>query len=167
MPIVSNTLLSSTPNGSRVDVHYEFVDQLGGKHRYSKLVPAGLDTNADMLSMYASLDEGLVEAEIAEQLNAVEDGIDVLPAVLSPNHATSKQIFMALIRFMMREKNPYIVLALEPTILYLRATYTTAQLKNALTFTTNQVIKLNSRINAVLNNKADFVTYDSNSEDIE
>ncbi len=166
MSIVSHSLLSSTPNGSRVDYHYKFIDQLGKEYFYSKLLPPGLDTNADMLAMYAGLDEGLIEAEIAEQLNAVEDGIDVLPAALAPNHATSKQLFKALIRFMMRERNPYIVLALEPTIVYLRATYTTAQLKNALNFTTNQVIKLNSRINAILNNKADFTTYDSNSEDI-
>ena len=166
MPIISHTLHSSTSNGSRIDVTYKFTDHLGKDYLYAKLVPIGFDTNADMLSMYADLDTGLEEGEINQQIEDVENGIDVLPVVKSPKHSTSKKIAKALIRHMMRTKDPYLVIALEPLIVYLKTNYTNTQLKNFLNINTAQLTKLNKRVNAILNNKADFVIYGDNAEDI-
>ena len=166
MTIQSHTLLSDTPNGNRRDVLYQFTDQLSKTYEYAKLVPTGFDTNADMLSMYADLDTGLDEGEINQQIEDVENGIDVLPVVKNPKHSTSKKIAKALIRHMMRTRDPYLVIAIEPLIVYLKTNYTNTQLKNFLNINTAQLAKLNNRVNAILNNKADFVIYGDNAEDI-
>ena len=144
----------------------QFIDQLSNTYVYAKLVPTGFDTNADMLSMYADLDTGLDEGEINQQIEDVENGIDVLPVVLNPKHSTFNKIAKALIRHMMRTKDPYLVITLEPLIVYLKANFTNAQIRNRLNITNAQLSKLNNRVNAILNNKADFVIYGDNAEDI-
>jgi hypothetical protein len=71
MSIVSHELVYSEPNGSRFDVQYRFVDHLGNEYLYNKLVPAGFDTDADMLSMIPEIEAGLERTEVIE---AVADG---------------------------------------------------------------------------------------------
>jgi len=68
MAIVSHTLLSSSPSGSRVYVTYQFTDHIGGTVEVNKLVPLGHDTNADMLSMYSQIEAQQAQVEISEAL---------------------------------------------------------------------------------------------------
>ena len=167
MTIVNHALVSSAPNGNRLNVTYRFTDHLTKEHLVDDLVPAGTDTNADMLSRYAALDTQHAENEITLQISRAEDGEDILSVAQSPNYTTAKILVKRVIRHMMRVRDPYLVIALEPLIVYLRANYTNAQLLTFLTLTATQGTKMNSRINAILDNKAAFTTYDANLEDID
>ena len=119
-------------------------------------------------AMIPSVELHQEEGEEVSALSIVESGDDVLALTLDPKYSTSKKIAKKLIRYMMREHDPRIVIALEPLIVYLRANYTNAQLKTFLDLTTLQAQKMNQRINAVLDNKATvFDAFDSAYEDIE
>ena len=86
MSIVSHELLGSNPNGTRLDVIYKFTDHLGNEYIYEKLVPAGFDTEADMLSMIPEIEAGLERTEV---LSAVADGeIDGKIVDRVPDHQT-------------------------------------------------------------------------------
>ena len=167
MTITAHDLVSAVPNGNRQNVTYRFTDHLAETYDVHKLVPQGHDTDADMLSMYAGIEASLAEAEIGEAIDLAEGGIDILSRIQNPDHTTSKIIGKRVIYHMMRTRDPFLVIALEPFIVWLRATYTAAQLKTFLDLTDTQAVKMNQRINAILDNKADFDVYEANAEDIE
>ena len=167
MSIVSHTVTTSPQSATRMNAHYAFTDHVGGVHSVRKLVSNTFDTEADALAMYDRVAEGLVSAEEQAILGMVENGEDIQSTILNPVHSTTKELVKKAIRYMMRERNPYIVIALEPLINYLRANYTGAQLITFLDITSEQATKMNNRINAILDNKSAFTTFDSNAEEIE
>lgn len=100
-------------------------------------------------------DDGIVKAQewldslAAEEANQVEEG-DALSIIQNPKWTTGKDAAKKAIRYMMRENDPRIVIALEPLITHLRANYTGAQLITFLDITAEQGQKLNRRIDAIL-----------------
>ena len=80
MSIVSHELVSSEPNGDRINVIYKFTDHLGEEYIVDKLVSIGTDTNADMLAMIPGLEESLARSEIESAVASVERevGIDAV-----------------------------------------------------------------------------------------
>ena len=167
MSIVSHTVSTSPQSSTRMNVVYDFLDHVGGHTFVRKLVQNAFDTNADALSMYDRVAEGLAEGEESKAVSDTENGEDVLADVTGAVHSTPKKMAKKLIYHMMRTRDPYLVIALEPLIVYLRANYTNAQLIVFLDLTAAQATKMNSRINAILDNKSVFTTYDDNAEDIE
>lgn len=167
MSIISHTVTTSPQSATRMNAYYAFTDHVGGVHRVRKLVSNTFDTEADALAMYDRVAEGLVSAEEQAILAMVENGEDIQSTILNPVHSTAKEMAKKAIYYMMRERNPYIVIALEPLINYLRANYTGAQLITFLDITSEQATKMNTRINAILDNKSAFTTFDSNAEEIE
>jgi hypothetical protein len=167
MSIVSHTVTTTKQSSTRKNAVYTFTDHIGGLTHVNKLVANNFNTETDALSMYARIVEGLVDSEESEIEAKVEAGEDVSALVLATNHTTAKNIVKKLIRYMMRTRDPYLVIALEPLIIYLRANYTGAQLISFLDITAGQATKMNQRINAILDNKSVFTDYDAGAEDIE
>ena len=167
MSIISHNVIITPQSGTRDNVVYEFTDHIGGVTVVNKLLPYAFDTDADALSMYPQIEEHLAEKEGASGETMVERGLDVLSYVQAVDHTTTKIVVKRIIRRMMRERNPYMVIVLEPLIIYLRANYTNAQLMTFLDITAGQATKLNTRINAILDNRTFLDTFDTNAEEIE
>lgn len=100
-----------------------------------------------------------------------DESINPLTFTLNAKFSSDKKIAKKLIRWMMRERDPRIVIWLEPLIQYLRDNFTARQIANFLDITTEQVIKLNQRVNTILEQsgvvKAQIILFDSYREDIE
>ena len=81
MSIVSNNLVSSEENGTRLDVRYRFVDHLGVEIFVTKKVVAGFDTDADMFTMIPHLEEKQAIQEVSSSVARAEQGIspDIVP----------------------------------------------------------------------------------------
>ena len=86
----------------------------------------------------------------AEEIKAT----DALTFTQNPKFSTEKRIAKKLIRWMMREKDPRIVLWLEPLLTHLDENYTNTQLSNFLDLTIPQLAKMKRRINAILEQPA-------------
>ena len=104
------------------------------------------------------------ESSVLEQLAAQEDagGLDLnvvanpLTYAQNPKWSTEKSIAKTMIYWMMRERDPRIVIYLEPLITYLKTNYTVTQLANFLGITEAQVLKMNNRVNAILTDSGTF-----------
>jgi hypothetical protein len=167
MAIVSHAITTTAQSPTRVNAAYIFTDHTGGTVKLSKLVGVGFDTEADALAMYNGISRAQAASEAAQSIEKLEAGADPVALVLNVTHATSKSIAKKLIFHMMRERDPFIVIILEPLIVYLRAELTGAQLLAFLDLTPAQGVRLNTRINAILDNKAALLSADANREDIE
>ena len=165
MSIDSHQIIVNRLEGDYRHVVYEFIDHLGNKHqRFKKRVDVGFDADVDILSLVPQVETELAENESLQAKEKVLNNENPETIVLNPEHGSSKQIAKSLIRWMMVERDPYIVILLEPLIIYLRANYTSAQLKLFLDITTAQAVKMNTRIDAILNNKADLQAAELNME---
>jgi hypothetical protein len=168
MSIVTQQIAINNIAGDSRYVVYEFTDHLGKQYqRFRKRVPVGFDVDADILSLVPQVETELAENEAVQARDRVLNGENPETIALNPEHGTSKQIAKSLIRWMMQDRDPYIVIFLEPLIVYLRANYTAAQLKTFLDITAAQAIKMDARIDAILNNKVDLQIAESNMEVIE
>ena len=124
----------------------------------------GITTANDLLEQQAKGEDDGVITLVYEQ------GGNALTLTLNPKWSTSKRIAKKLIRWMMREKDPRIVIFLEPLIDYLQANYNATQMANFLDITVAQVLKVNSRVNAILSDvgtvKAQLLVFDGEEEEI-
>lgn len=89
---------------------------------------------------------GLLERE--EYL--VRNVSDPLALTLSPEWSTTKRVAKHALYWMIREKDPYIVIYLKPLIQHIQANFTAPQIATLLDLTTDQVLALNRRVNAIL-----------------
>lgn len=135
-----------------------------------KVVPIDFDHDTEMLAISV----GILEEKALDEDRVQEDPdfvIDSLVLVLNPQWSTSKRLAKKLIYLMMRERDPRLVIWLEPLIVYLRTNYTTQQLSNFLDLTVDQLIKMNRRINTILSDvgtvKDQLVLFDADAEEIE
>jgi len=69
---------------------------------------------------------------------------------LNPKWSTTKRIAKTLVYWMMEEKDPRIVIYLEPLLDYIKANYNATQIANFLDITTAKVLRMNARIDAIL-----------------
>lgn len=165
MPIVSFEVASLSPSGDRVYVTYRFTDHVGGIHDVNRLSPSTTDHDQVMLDLIPYVDVQIIEEEVGGVVGRVESGENPVSVVDGAVHSTTKRLSKKLIFWMMRERDPYIVILLEPLILDIRATYTAGQIATFLDITVAQVTRLNVRINRILDNKADFVAFRDEVED--
>lgn len=118
----------------------------------------------------ASVLEQLQEQEAAETEDQIME-VDVLNRSINPKWTTTKRIVKRLIRKMMREQDPRLVIILEPVIQYLKANYNANQIANFLDITTAQVLRMNRRINAILQDsgtvKAQLLVFEAEQEELE
>lgn len=114
-----------------------------------RLVSSDFDVSAWMTGFYDAVLARLAEEEneYGVNVNAVENPLDY---ALYPKWSTTKNIAKAMIYWMMSEKSVRSVIYLEPLIIYIRANYTAVQISSLLDITIAQVLKMNTRINAVL-----------------
>lgn len=127
---------------------------------------------AGNLSVYGdSLLEGMRSGEEREACDANLEG-NPLTISTSSKYSTQKRIAKKLIRWMMREKDPRIVIWLEPLLDHIEANYTPAQIRNFLDISTAQLQKMNQRIKAILDPptvstsvKALLVDFDAEEEE--
>ncbi len=143
--------------GSKRNALIEYTDSHDGSvlrllHRVSTAVD--LQTWAD--GRATKLDLNRRHQEEQNAIARVTQGEDALGVVQSFSRSTEKRLAKTLLFWMMRERDPKIVLLLEPLILYLRANFNAAQLRNFLDLTNAQLTKLNTKVNYVLDNKAAF-----------
>ena len=167
MSITSHIVTATPQSGTRNNTVYTFTDHVGGTVVVNKLLPYTYDAEADALAMYAHIAAQQADSEDNLAQGLMLAGTDPLALVLAPTYSTSKIMVKKLIRYMMRVRDPYLVFVLEPLIIHLRANYTNPQLLAFLDITAEQATKLNSRINAILDNRAILDTYDANAEEIE
>ena len=169
MAIVSHqTIEDSAQADGRRHLRYEFIDHLGETYIHGPItVASDFDADADRITKVSKMEVRIKEREEGDIQQSAESGEDVLTLVLNPTYSTSKRIAKKLIRFMMRKKDPYLVIALEPLINYLRANYNAAQLKSFLDISTAQAQKMNARIDTILNNKTDLLSAVDNMEVID
>ena len=160
LPVKSYNTLPATPEGQFTIVFDESQSEVfkwngasWDNHRIVNIVPA--------------VQLGLEDNEGNKLIQLIDNGHDILARIQTPVHSTTKKLVKKIIRYMMQEQSPYLVIALEPLINYLRTNYTAQQLITFLDITADQATKLNARINAVLNNKQAFLDADSNREVIE
>lgn len=103
------------------------------------------------LAHYA--DHMLASMQDGEDEESCDPGLtgNSLTITQNPRYSTQKRIAKKLIRWMMRERDPRIVIWLEPLITYLAANYTNQQLANFLDLTIPQLSKMDDRIKCILN----------------
>ena len=83
-----------------------------------------------------------------EQLYSMASIADPLQAVLNPVWSTTKEMAKAAIYWMLREREPRIVIYLEPLIEYIQANYNATQIGNLLDLSAENVQRINRRVNA-------------------
>jgi len=114
-------------------VRFRFVDHLGGSHWSGPMLLDGAaDYDAIRLSAVPRVESDLDEQEQGEACSRLENGEDALVVVNSAQHSTMKKLAKKIIRYAMRNRDVHLLIALEPLITYLRATYTGAQIANFL-----------------------------------
>ena len=165
MPVVTTFVKSLSPSGNRVYVTYAFTDQVGVDHHVNRLVPASTDHPQALIDLTPVVDARMIEEEVEAAAGRVLDGENPEQIVNNPVHTTTKRLAKRLLFWMMRERDPYIVILLEPLIVYIRANFNAAQIANLLDLTTDQVTRLNTRINRILDNKDDFIAFRNDAED--
>lgn len=113
----------------------------------------------------------LENAEKIKHMNMDEDVTVDLNLILNPKFSTNKKIAKMLIRWMLRERDPRIVLFLEPLIVYIQTNFNANQVANFLDITIAQVLKINRRVNAILTDTDNFKNlierFDTEQENIE
>jgi len=175
MASIISVTITHDSGGSDRRLHYSIVlednDNVQSTHEIGPIVAdAGFDASAHANKKAQQLLTGAANDEDNQIIERVESE-DSLTITLNPKWSTSKRIAKKLIRYMMRERDPRIVVALEPLIDYLRANYNANQLANWLDITTQQVLKMNRRINAILDDvgtvKAQMALFDAEQEEIE
>jgi len=165
MPTVSQVTHSLSPSGARVYVTYRFTDHVGGTHDVNRYVSNTTDHAQALLDLIPDINARMIEQEVDSAVSRVESGEDPVVLVNNPDHSTTKRLTKALLYYMMRERDPLFVILLEPLILDIRANFTAVQMAAFLDLTAAQVTKLNGRINNILDNKADFLAFENDSED--
>ena len=85
MPIVSYEVVEVSPNGDRFDALYLFTSSTGETYERRKLVPAGFDHDAYMLSLVPELDRLLAENEVSSFIAICDQGAQ---AEVTPQHQT-------------------------------------------------------------------------------
>jgi len=174
--VVTHELVSNRPqSGGRKKVQYRFTlednDSATKIINYApKIVPNSWDTDADKAAIAATM----LESHASDEDNAQENpdfSVNSLTLVQNPKWSTSKRIAKKLIRLMMRKRDPRLVIWLEPLIVYLRTNYTTPQLSAFLNLTTDQLIKMNRSVNAILEDegtvKDQLALFDADVEEVE
>jgi len=174
--IISSEVVSDRPQSDgRRYVKYKFVVQdndgsLTDHFHGSKLVAEDFDTAADIVLQGNNL---LTELTNTEETRLDSPDLDTvaLQIVLNPKFSSSKKLARKLILFMMREKDPRVVIWLEPLIVYLRENYNANQIANFLNIPVDKVLKMNRRINAILSDvgsvKDQLTAFDVEEEEIE
>lgn len=165
-------------NGRRL-VRYRVVleDNESDQHEFA-LPPKSVLGDFDAEAYKTTAGDNLLTSQLATEDGsfasrfAADD--NSLTWVLNPKWSTGKRIAKKLIRWMMRERDPRIVIWLEPLINYLDANYTPTQLANFLDITIPQLQKMDAKIQAILNApavsasvKVQLAIADTNSEEIE
>jgi hypothetical protein len=81
MSIVSHELVYSSPNGTRLDVQYKFVDHLGNEILVNSLVPAGTDLTDDRIARIAGIEANQATDEVSSAVHHAQFGIspDIVP----------------------------------------------------------------------------------------
>lgn len=153
--IQSATKISDRPQaGGRRYVRYHFVCEghdASTKDIYigPKLVSADFDTDADITALGPIILARLAKAE-ESGITELNNVINPLTYALNPVWSSTKEIGKTAIYWMMRERDPRIVIYLEPLIEYIRTNYNSTQIANLLDLTVAQVLRMNRRINAIL-----------------
>lgn len=135
-----------------------------------KLVSSDFDTTADMTALGPILLDRAAQQEIdaGQEMTQIANP---LTYALNPKWSTSKAIAKEMIRWLMREQEPRIVIFLEPLIEYLRINYTAEQLQNFLDLSSTQLTKMNRRINAILTDtgtlKNQLAAFETDVEEID
>jgi hypothetical protein len=175
MATITDVVIETEDSNSRKKVTYTVIltDNDGGT-RTHKIGPINGDSDYDPIAQAPAIGisvlAGFESDEEAQAEAAIETG-DTLTLTLNPKWSSSKRIAKRLIRYMMRQRDPRIVIALEPLIQYLKANYNATQMANFLDITTAQVLKLNRRVNAILQDsgtvKAQLTVFDQDLDEIE
>ena len=165
MPVVSTFVKSLSPSGNRVYVTYAFMDQVGVIHEVNRYVASTTNHPQALIDLTPVVDARMIEEEVSAAPGRVEAGENPETIVNNPVHTTTKRLAKRLLFWMMRERDPQIVILLEPLIVFIRANFTAGQIATLLDLTTAQVTRLNTRINRILDNKADFVAFQDDTEE--
>ena len=172
MAIVEQTVHYNRQKGpDQRKVYFKFTDDNGKDYIVGpRFRPLSYDPSTDLAAEAAKLEAELETNEAAEihgiaENNALHNrSADYMTRLLAPELTTSKVIAKRLIRWMMRERDPRIVIALEPLIDYLRTNYTAQQLATFLDMTSEEVTRVNTRINRILDHQTDIELFIGSEE---
>ena len=164
MSIVSSRVVEdAAQKDGRRYLRYGHTDHNGLEHvTHVRLVPA--DFNADPDGDAARQELSLDTSERQQAISRIEVGEDSLAVVNSFDHSTQKELAKALIYEMVRRRDPYFVLLLEPLIEWIKANFSAAQIQSFLDITSAQLTILNNKYNAIIAIKADLLLADIEKE---
>lgn len=161
MPIVSSETIADAhtqADGRRYITHY-FTDHLGVTHKLGPKKDNALGDaaareivyTAERAAIIPNIELKLDESEQQNAISRVENGEDALVVANNFKHSTQKKIAKKLIYWMMRERDPQIVIWLEPLITYINTSLTDTQIKSFLDITQVQLNKIREKAKQILN----------------
>lgn len=164
MSIVSSRVVEdAAQKDGRRYLRYGHTDHNGVEHvTHVRLVPADFIADADGDAARQEL--FLDEVERQQAISRIEGGEDSLAVVNSFDHSTQKELAKSLVYEMVRRRDPYFVLLLEPLIEWIKASFTAAQIRNFLDITSAQLTTMNNKYNLIITNKADLLAADIQDE---
>lgn len=135
----------------------------------SRLVPSGFN-----FATWAANNEEQIIAILSGQeedaLLNLEEINDPLSYIQNPKWSTTKVLAKKVIYWMMREKDPRIVIWLKDFINYLKANYNAAEMADFLDINIATIQKMNNRINAILQDvdtvENNLEVFDNQTEDL-
>jgi len=162
MPIVSQSILKdqAQADGRRIII-FLFTDDLGNDIIFHRgRVPSDFDADAELLAYVDKMDNILISIELENAISKVESGEDSLTVTNAFHHSTQKETAKKLIRYMIKIKSVYFVLAMESLVEYIKTNYNNGQILTFLDITSDQLITLNSKYNSIITNKTDILAAD-------
>lgn len=157
MPVVSAEIIEDAPQvDGRRHVRFRYVfDRPAGRPREVIVgpmrVPPSFDAAAELAARQPLVEAAVVEQEVEEAVERVRQGEDPVAVMQGAVHAPRRRIARRLVRWLLHERDPRIVIWLEPLIIHLRTQYPDpAQLRSFLSLTVEQMQRLNRRVAAIL-----------------
>jgi hypothetical protein len=173
--VISRDIIEDSVQGDgRREIRYRLVCE-GNDAVQVELWPGNRRVPEDFVAQ-AALDAmdplaTLADTEDSGVFSAFEDNINPLDLVLNPLWSTSKRLAKELIYWMMEEKDPRIVIWLDPLLDYLDANFTNEALSNFLDMTIPQLAKMKVKSNAIMEEvdtvENNLVVFDANTEVVE
>ena len=116
---------------------------------HTKLYPADFDADAAHEPMQQTILEAYRTVEIM-RIQRMQPGVNPLTRAQNSQWGSLTGVAKALLLWMINERDPRIVIFLEPLIVYVQANYNASQIASFLGLSVTQVARMSDRINAIL-----------------
>jgi len=170
MGIVSSRIVEDTTAGhGRRSITYGFTDQNGLEtisHR--RMVGAGFNAAAGLAAEEIRFAESLAGQEtgiVVESVLALGDPVgrifEAPDGYAVHVHTGARRCFRRLVRLVMQSRDPYLLLLIEPLMVYMDATFAVPVVKTWVNFTPGQYSRFRARLANAVADKANLLELDA------